>query len=132
MRLQISQISIGMPNFGMPNFDSVNFCTLGFDRLTVVQKLTESKFGIPKFGIPIEIWSLMSPGIGCTKYRRLPISTSVMSYTGTGKIQKITVIYDKIQTSLTDNIQIFGAKFFGTEYLFFQIQICFCTIVLCI
>jgi hypothetical protein len=31
----------------------------------VVHKLTESKFGIPKFGIPIEIWSLMSPGIGC-------------------------------------------------------------------
>jgi hypothetical protein len=32
----------------------------------VVQKLTESRFGIPKFGIPIEIWSLMSAGIGCT------------------------------------------------------------------
>ncbi len=31
----------------------------------VVHKLTESKFGIPKFGIPIEIWSLMSPGIAC-------------------------------------------------------------------
>ena len=31
----------------------------------VVHKLTESKFGIPKFGIPIEIRSLMSPGIGC-------------------------------------------------------------------
>ena len=30
----------------------------------VLQKLTESKFGIPKFGIPIEILSLMSPGIG--------------------------------------------------------------------
>jgi hypothetical protein len=33
----------------------------------VVQKLTESKFGISKFGIPIEIWSLMSAGIGCTE-----------------------------------------------------------------
>ena len=65
-----------------------------------------------------------------TKYRRLPISTSVMSYTGTCKIQKITVIYDKIQISQTDNIVIFGANFFGTEYLFFQIQICFCTIVI--
>ncbi len=35
--------------------------------LTVVQKLTESKSGIPKFGIPIEIRSLMSAGIGCSK-----------------------------------------------------------------
>jgi hypothetical protein len=38
----------------------------------VLHKLTESKFGIPKFGIPIEIWSLMSPGIGCI-YRLMPL-----------------------------------------------------------
>ena len=34
----------------------------------VVRKLTESRFGISKFGIPIEIWSLMSAGIGCNSF----------------------------------------------------------------
>ncbi len=36
----------------------------------MVQKLTESSFGILKFGIPIEIWSLMSAGIGCSSDAR--------------------------------------------------------------
>jgi hypothetical protein len=42
-----------------------------------------------------------------------PMSSCVMLQTGTGKINKITGIYDKIQISQTGNIQIFNSNFFS-------------------
>jgi hypothetical protein len=80
--LKILYIVQLIPAYETPNLDwnaefpdaESRFSQLMYQGQTlVVHKLTESRFGIPKFGIPIEIWSLMSPGIGCNsicKYTR--------------------------------------------------------------
>ncbi len=56
---------IAIPHVKYKHFPLVYFKFTKRGQTLVVQKLTESKFGILKFGIPIEIWSLMSAGIGC-------------------------------------------------------------------